>query len=132
MLEISTKGNNDIIDITALVQAEISKSRKKDGICFLFVPHSTCALTTIEFEPGVVGDLKQTMEELVPTKPDYQHNQAWGDGNAQAHLRAALVKPDLAVPFEEGELQLGAWQQIVLIDFDVRPRQRKVIIKIKD
>lgn len=132
MLEISTKGNNDVINITDLVQAEIRKSGKKEGFCFLFVPHSTCGLTTIEFEPGVVDDLKEVLEKIIPTRPDYKHNQAWGDGNAQAHLRAAFLKPDLVIPFENGQLQLGTWQQIVLIDFDVRPRTRNIIIKIKD
>lgn len=129
---ISTNGNNDIIDISDLVQAEIEKSGKKEGVCFLFVPHSTCALTAIEFEPGVVKDLKNTLERIFPSNIDYQHNKARGDGNAQSHLRGAFLKPDLIVPFKDGKLQLGTWQQIVLIDFDVRPRKRNIIIKIKD
>jgi len=99
-------------------------------VAHLFVAGSTAALTTIEFEPGALEDLKRALEQIAPMQGQYAHNEAWGDGNGYAHLRAALLKPDLCIPIEEGRLALGTWQQIVLLDFDNRPRQRKVLLTL--
>ena len=130
-LTISTQGHNDIIDITNRVTEIVKKSQTKEGIVLVFVPHQTCAITVLENEPGLIQDLKDLLNKIVPAKADYRHNAAWGDGNATAHLLASLFKPDLAVPIEDNQLQLGTWQQIILIDFDNRPRQREIIVKIK-
>lgn len=130
-LTISTQGHNDIIDITDKVAAIVKKSQTKEGIVLVFVPHQTCAITVLENEPGLIQDLKDLLNKIAPAKADYRHNAAWGDGNAAAHLLASLFKPDLTIPIENNQLQLGTWQQIILIDFDSRPRQREIIVKIK-
>ena len=127
---ISTKGFTDIIDITPRIEKEVEKSGTKEGICLVFVPHSTCAITTIEYEDGLIRDLRRVLENIVPMSPDYEHCKKWGDCNGYAHIRAALMKPSLIIPIEDEKLVLGTWQQIVLIDFDNRPREREVIVKI--
>lgn len=127
---ISTKGHNDIIDITDKVTEIVKKSKTKEGIVLVFVPHQTCAITVLENEPGLIQDLKELIEKIVPANKDYQHNQAWGDGNGAAHLLSALFKPDLTLPIENSQLIRGTWQKIILIDFDNRPRNREVIINI--
>ena len=127
---IKTKGFNDIIDITEKVQREVEKSKTKDGICLVSSPGSTCGITTIEYESGLIEDLKRILERMAPMNKDYEHCKKWGDCNGYAHVRSALIKPFLAVPVENGKLVLGTWQQIVLIDFDNRPRQREVSAKI--
>jgi len=127
---ISTKGFNDIINITDIVSEIVGKSNIRDGICLVFVAHSTCAITAIEYEEGAIKDLKRVLEIIVPMNEDYEHCKKWGDCNGYAHIRAALMKPCLAVPIEDGKLVLGQWQQIVLIDFDNRPRKREIIVKI--
>jgi len=127
---LSTKGNNDIIDITDKVSDLVKKSGAKEGICLVFVAHSTCALTTIEYEEGVIKDLKRALENIAPMNKDYEHCKRWGDCNGYAHVRAALMKPCLSIPIEDRKLILGQWQQIVLIDFDNRPREREMIVKI--
>lgn len=116
----------DIFDLTNALQEELDRSGIDDGFLLLFAPGSTGALTTIEFEPGVVQDLKEALERLAPRDIPYAHDQAWGDGNGYAHVRAALVGPSLMVPIEDGKLATGTWQQIVLIDFDNRARDRLV------
>ena len=128
--QVSTKGFNDIIDITHLVEEEVKKSKTEKGICLVFVAHSTCAITTIEYEKGVINDLKRILEKIAPMSGYYEHNKKWGDDNGYAHVRAALIGPSLLVPIENGKLKLGTWQQIVLIDFDNRPRTRNVFIHI--
>lgn len=125
---IHTKGFNDIIDITSRVQELVRKSKVKEGICLLSSPGSTCGLTTIEYESGLIEDFKRVLEKIAPTNEDYEHCKKWGDCNGYAHIRSALLKPFLAVPIEDGELVLGTWQQIVLIDFDNRPREREILI----
>lgn len=131
-LHFSTKGFNDIINITDAVQDALhtalgqQTSGPSAGVAHLFVSGSTAALTTIEYEPGALADLTRALEQIAPVAGHYAHNEAWGDGNGYAHLRAALLKPDLCVPFECGKLLLGTWQQIILIDFDNRPRERTV------
>jgi secondary thiamine-phosphate synthase enzyme len=129
-LEFSTKGFNEILDITSEVSRVIQQAGVRHGVAHLFVSGSTAALTTIEFEPGALEDLKRALDEIAPMNGKYAHNEAWGDGNGYAHLRAALLQPDLCVPIDSGRLALGTWQQIVLLDFDNRPRQRKVIVTI--
>jgi secondary thiamine-phosphate synthase enzyme len=128
-IHISTKGFTDIINITSLVEKEVKESSVKNGICLVFVAHSTCAVTTIEYEKGVINDLKRCLEKVAPMDSFYEHNKKWKDDNGYAHLRAALIGPDLVLPIQEGKLILGTWQQIVLLDFDNRPRERKIIIK---
>ena len=127
---ISTKGFNDIIDITSQVSKIVKESNVKDGICLVFVAHSTCAITTIEYEEGAIKDFKRALEIIAPMNENYEHCKKWGDCNGYAHIRAALMKPSLVVPIENGKLILGTWQQIVLIDFDNRPREREIIIKV--
>lgn len=129
-LTIQTKGHTDIIDITEKVSDFVKESGIKDGILTIFVVGSTAAITTIEYEKGLLKDIKNTLEKLVPEETDYEHNKAWGDNNGYAHIRASLMKPNLSIPIENGNLILGTWQQIVLIDFDNRPRKRKIILKI--
>jgi len=127
---INTQGHYDFIDITDRVQAIVEKSKIKEGIAIIFVPGSTAALTTMEYEEGVISDLKMVLEKIAPENADYQHHKKWGDRNGAAHIKSALIGTDLVVPIEEGKLQLGTWQQIVLIDFDERPREREIIVKI--
>jgi secondary thiamine-phosphate synthase enzyme len=129
-LRFSTQGFNEIRDITPEVQKAVGKAGLRDGVAHLFVSGSTAALTTIEYEPGALKDLQRALDQIAPVNGEYAHNEAWGDGNGYAHLRAALLKPSLCVPIQEGRLALGTWQQIVLIDFDNRPRQRKVLLTL--
>jgi len=129
-LRFSTQGFNEIRDITPDVQKAVSKAGLRDGVAHLFVSGSTAALTTIEYEPGALKDLQRALDQIAPMDAPYAHNEAWGDGNGYAHLRAALLKPSLCVPILEGRLSLGTWQQIILIDFDNRPRQRNVLLTL--
>lgn len=131
-LKFSTQGFNAILDITPEVQKAVGKTGVREGVAHLFVTGSTAALTTIEYEPGALADLRRALEQIAPMQGEYAHNEAWHDGNGYAHLRAALLKPDLCVPIEEGKLALGAWQQIILIDFDNRPRQRKISLTVTE
>jgi secondary thiamine-phosphate synthase enzyme len=129
-LFFKTKGMTDILDITPHVRQEVEESGLKDGIVVLFIPGSTASITTIEYESGVLRDLAEAIKRLVPQSIHYHHDARWGDGNGFAHVRAALLGPSLSIPFNAGRLQLGTWQQLVLIDFDNRPRQRKVLLQI--
>ncbi len=128
--QISTKGFNDIVNITSQVEEAVGASDVKEGMVLVFVAHSTAAVTTIEYEEGVLQDLKEAVEKIAPRDGDYHHNETRGDGNGDAHVKAALMKPGLLVPIENGKLHLGTWQQPVLIDFDNRPREREVMVKI--
>jgi len=127
---IKTKGFTDIIDITPQVSKAVAASKIKDGICLISCPGATCGITTIEYEDGLVEDLKRTLEKIAPMSKDYEHCKKWGDCNGYAHIRSALIKPFLAVPVEDGRLILGQWQNIVFLDFDNRPREREIIVKI--
>jgi secondary thiamine-phosphate synthase enzyme len=129
-ISLETRGNGDTQDITREVARAVDGSGVSSGVVTLFCPGSTSALTTIEFEPGAVADLQQVFDETVPRDRYYRHNERWGDGNGHSHVRAALLGPSLSVPFVDGVLTLGTWQQIVHIDFDVRPRRRDVIAQI--
>jgi secondary thiamine-phosphate synthase enzyme len=129
-LHVHTAGYTDVHDITSPVQAQVSDSGLQAGIVTVFCPGSTGGLTTIEYESGVVADLREALEGLAPEDRDYLHHQRWGDDNGSAHIRAALVGPSLTVPFVAGRLTLGAWQQIVFLDFDTTPRARKLIVQV--
>ncbi len=130
LITVSTKGFGDTLDITAAVATAVSRSKVQTGIACVAIPGSTAAITTIEFEPGAVADLKAALERLAPANGDYQHNATWGDGNGYAHLRSALIGASRSLPVRFGQLALGTWQQLVLLDFDNRPRQRQLIVTI--
>jgi secondary thiamine-phosphate synthase enzyme len=125
-LEVKTTAGTDILDLTATVQEEVKRSGMTAGLLNLFISGSTAALTTIEYESGVINDLRTAIERLFPQDLVYEHDCRWGDGNGYAHVRAAFLKPSLNIPIEDGRLLLGTWQQIVLLDFDNRPRQRRI------
>ena len=129
-LSDQTAGFSDIIDITAKVREQIEKQKMERGLVTLFVSGSTAALTTIEYEPGLVQDLREFVEKLIPSDRKYHHDDRWGDDNGFSHLRASLFGPSLAIPIENGRPVLGTWQQIVLLDFDNRPRAREIIIQL--
>ena len=125
-----TQGHCDIIDITAKVQEQLQREKIRRGSATLFVSGSTAALTTIEHEPGLLKDLKEFLEKLIPSNRRYHHDDHWGDDNGFSHLRASLLGPSLQIPIEDGRLLLGTWQQIVLLDFDNRPRTREIVVQI--
>lgn len=129
-LTFQTRGNADVQDITSAVQQAVSETSLRSGTVTLFCPSSTSSLTTIEFEPGAVSDLRRVWNHLVPPNEYYAHEEAWHDGNGHSHVRAAIMGPSLVVPFVEGQLALGTWQQIVHIDFDIRPRRREIVAQI--
>jgi secondary thiamine-phosphate synthase enzyme len=129
-LTLRTKGNADVIDVTDEVSRAIQMSGLTNGIAVIFSPSSTSGLTTIEYESGCVADLRRMFDEMVSPDRDYQHNLRWGDGNGHSHLRAALLKASLTVPFTNRRLTLGTWQQIVFVDFDIRPRQRELVVQM--
>lgn len=129
-ITLRTKGNTDIINITSHLEKIVDEEKIDDGILFLNVIGSTAALTTMEYEPGQIKDLGNILEELIPYKKDYAHNFTWQDDNAHSHLRSSLLKTNFFVPVTKGKLDLGTWQQVVLIDFDIRPRQRKIVVKV--
>ncbi len=128
--KISTKGFTDIIDITDEVSKIVRDSKTKEGICLISSPGSTCGITTIEYEAGLIKDLKRALEIVAPMNEDYEHCKKWGDCNGYAHIRSALLKPFLAIPIEDGKLVLGQWQNIAFLDFDNRPREREILVKI--
>jgi len=128
--KISTKGFSDIIDITDKVAEGVKKAKVNEGICVISCPGSTAGLTTMEYEPGLIEDLKRVLERLAPMSEDYEHCKKWEDCNGFSHVRSALLKPFLTIPIENEKLILGTWQNVVLIDFDNRPRNREIIIKI--
>lgn len=125
-INLKTKGNSHIIDITSEVNEVLSKAELKAGNVTIFVQGSTGALTTIEYEPALVKDLNDFFEKIIPSDVSYAHDATWGDANGYAHLRASLLGPSLVIPFTDGKLTLGTWQQIIFIDFDNRPRSRKL------
>ncbi len=129
-IKLNTKGDTDIIDITPQVVSTVSKSGLNSGIAVVFVSGSTGGLTTVEYEPGLIEDLRTYFEKIAPKSGKYQHNMRWHDGNGYAHVRASFLGPSLSVPFINGDLQLGTWQQIIFIDFDNRSRSRELIVQI--
>ena len=128
--EVSTQGFGDVIDVTAQVTASVEKSGVRNGIVCIANPGSTAGITTIEFEPGAVADLKAALEKLAPEKGRYRHNDTWDDGNGFAHLRSALVGASQSFPVHDGKVVLGTWQQIIFLDFDNRPRRRKLVVTV--
>jgi secondary thiamine-phosphate synthase enzyme len=129
-LQLSTRGDADVIDITSEVQGIVAGGPVKDGLVTAFVRGSTAAVTTMEFEPGGVHDLRALFDRLIPVRGDYEHNRLNHDTNSHAHQRASIVGPSEVVPVEGGRLALGTWQQLVLIDFDDSPRERTVVIQV--
>ena len=129
-ISLSTKGFGDTQDITNAVAAILDTSAVQNGLVTVFCQGSTGTITTIEFEPGVIQDLKKALEKIAPSGVSYEHDKAWQDGNGFSHVRAALMKPSLTIPIIAGKMQLGTWQQIVFIDFDNRPRNRKVLVQV--
>jgi secondary thiamine-phosphate synthase enzyme len=129
-INLKTRGDGEIIDITARVQKHVTDSGINTGITTIFVTHSTVGITTVEFEPGLIADLDKLWERLAPKNIPYDHDVRWGDGNGYAHVRASLLGVSLTVPFTEKKLVLGTWQQIIIVDFDNRPRSRTVIVQV--
>ena len=129
-IQIQTKGHCDIIDITGQVSQAVRESRAKAGTVTVFVGHSTCGITTVEYEPGLVADLESAFERLAPQGIGYDHDRRWGDGNGFSHVRASLLGASLVIPFADSRLLLGTWQQVVLIDFDNRSRTRKIFLQL--
>ena len=127
---IKTKGNTDIIDITKRIEKIIEKNKISDGILFLNVVGSTAGLTTMEYEPGQIKDFKDIFETVIPYKDDWAHNATWSDDNGHSHLRSSFIKTNFFIPVTNSRLDLGTWQQVVLIDFDTRARDREIVVKI--
>jgi secondary thiamine-phosphate synthase enzyme len=129
-ISLSTKGECDIVDITSQVEQQLAEAGISNGTVTVFVAGSTAGVTTIEFEPGLTGDLQSMWDRLVPKDITYAHDRRWGDGNGYSHVRASLLGASLVVPFSNKQLALGTWQQIVLVDFDNRPRSRQIMLQI--
>jgi secondary thiamine-phosphate synthase enzyme len=129
-ISLSTKGFSDIIDITDHVDTVLRHSKIENGLVTVFCPGSTGAVTTIEYESGVIRDLQKAIEKIAPSNIPYEHDRRWGDGNGFSHVRAALMKPSLTIPLIKGRLSLGTWQQIVFIDFDNRRRDRNILVQV--
>jgi secondary thiamine-phosphate synthase enzyme len=129
-ISLTTHGHTDIQDISRELLRLVEKSGLRNGTVTVFCPSSTSGLTTVEFEPGAVADLKHMFEELIPSNREYAHNATWGDGNGHSHMRASLLGPSLTIPFVEKTLTLGTWQQVIYVDFDIRPRRRELVVQM--
>lgn len=129
-IQLRTSGNADVQDITGQVVQAVGSSEITNGIVTVFCPSATSAVTTLEYESGCVKDLQRLFDEILNPKREYAHNARWGDGNGHSHVRAALLGPSLTIPFTNQQLALGTWQQIIYVDFDVRPRGRELILQI--
>ena len=129
-ITLNTKGNSDIQDITREVIHLVEQSGLRSGTVTIFCPSSTSGLTTVEYEPGAVADLKRLFDELVPANHNYAHNATWEDGNGHSHMRASLLGASLTIPFVEKNLTLGTWQQVIYVDFDTRPRHRELVVQM--
>jgi secondary thiamine-phosphate synthase enzyme len=129
-LTLETQGDGDILDLTSYAQKAIANHGLRDGLCTVFVAHSTCGMTTIECEPGCNADINTVLERVAPQDDTWQHNERNADTNGHSHARAALIGPSVTLPFSNSELQVGTWQRVVMIDFDDRPRSRKVVIQL--
>jgi len=129
-VSVSTRGDSEMIDLTERVQEVVRRHRFAEGAALVFVSGSTAGLTTVEYEPGLIEDLPDAFERLAPRDGRYKHEETWHDGNGHSHVRASLLGPSLTVPFRSGRLLLGTWQQIVLLDFDNRPRRRDVVVQL--
>ncbi|HEX4779015.1 MAG TPA: secondary thiamine-phosphate synthase enzyme YjbQ [Acidimicrobiia bacterium] len=129
-LTLETRGDGDVVDVTGDAQKVVDNSGLRDGLCTVFVAHSTCGMTTIEYEPGCNADLNEVLERVAPQHGRWEHNERNADTNGHSHARAALIGPSVTVPFTAGELVLGVWQKVVCIDFDDRPRTRKLVVQL--
>ena len=129
-LKRQTTADTDVLDLTPDLADFVSQSGVAEGLLVIFVPGSTAGITTIESESGAIADFKRAVERVAPRDEHYEHNLRWGDGNGYSHIRAALLGPSLTVPVSEGQLELGTWQQVVLCDFDNRPRRRRVLLRL--
>ena len=129
-IQIKSKSENDILDITDRVSQIVNESRIENGVVIVFVVGSTAAITTLEYEPGLRKDFPEMLSRLAPREIEYSHDNKWHDGNGHSHVRASLIGPSLAIPILEGHLTLGTWQQIVLVEMDTRPRERKIILQV--
>lgn len=129
-IELSTQGENDIIDITDDIQNQIAKSSLKDGICCVYVPGSTGTITTIEYEPGLMKDVPCALEKIAPRNQPYDHHETWHDDNGRSHVKASLMGPGITIPFQNKKLIHGTWQQIVFMELDTRPRNRSIIVQL--
>jgi len=129
-LGFATKAENDVVDITDKVQRAVEESGLDDGVATVFVPGSTAALTTMEYEPGLAVDFPEMLERVAPRSIAYEHQKQWHDDNGRSHVKASLVGPSLSVPFVDGQLTLGTWQQIVFLELDIRPRKREVVVQV--
>ena len=129
-LEINTRGQGDAHDITSLVARAVAEAGRPSGIVTVFVVGSTAAVTTIEFEPGAIADFNKILETLAPRDGAYKHHERWGDDNGSSHARAALLGPSLTIPFVDGRLTLGTWQQIMLLELDTRGRHREIVLQV--
>ena len=127
---IKTRGENDMIDITGQTSKALEERNLEDGIVTVFISGSTAAITTIEYEPGLIQDFPSMLSRIVPKDNEYQHDNTWHDGNGHSHIKASLIGPSMTIPFKDGNLMLGTWQQIVLLETDTRPRERKIILQI--
>lgn len=129
-LSLNTEGEKDIIDVTRMVSEAVHESGVKDGVVTIFVPGATGALTTIEYEPGLLLDFPNMLERVAPRKMLYEHEKRWHDGNGHSHVRASLIGPSLTIPVVKGKLTLGTWQQIVFLELDIHSRRRRLILQI--
>jgi secondary thiamine-phosphate synthase enzyme len=129
-VQLQTRGNGEVHDVSGEVAGAVRASGLNDGIVTVFVQGSTSAVSTVEYEPGLVADLRDYFDRTVPSDVPYQHDRRWHDGNGHSHVRATLLGPSLTVPFVQGRLTLGTWQQIIFVDFDVRPRNRTLIVQV--
>jgi secondary thiamine-phosphate synthase enzyme len=129
-LPLTSRGHAEVHEITDQIAKQINQSGLTNGTVTVFCPSSTSGVTTIEYESGAVSDLKRLFDEIVPPNREYAHNARWGDGNGHSHIRASLLGPSLTVPFVDGRLTLGTWQQIIYVDFDNKPRKRELIVQI--
>lgn len=129
-ITLSTQGNADIREVTGAISDAVARSGLKNGTATVFCPSATSAVTTIEYESGALSDLRRLFDEIVPADRTYAHDARWHDGNGHSHVRAALLGPSLTIPFVDGRLTLGTWQQVIYVDFDNRPRRRELILQL--
>jgi secondary thiamine-phosphate synthase enzyme len=129
-IQINTHGQGDTLNVTSDIAREVNNSGVNSGLVTVFIPGSTAGVTTIEYEPGLVTDMKEMWDRVIPSGISYEHNKAWGDGNGHSHVRASLLGPSITIPFVNKRLTLGTWQQVIIIDFDVRPRSREIVLQI--
>ncbi len=129
-IKVELNARGDMADITSVVEEIVRKSGKKDGVVVVFTPGSTASVTTIEYEPGLKKDLPRIMDEIAPYDMDYEHHKTWNDDNGAGHIKASIIGPSVTIPFRDGKLLLGTWQQIVVINWDTRARERRVVVAV--